>query len=353
MVTPSPPEPILSVGGLTVEINGKRLLDDVSLYLQPGERVAVIGPNGAGKTSLLRVLAGLLPGGETAVAWNGRPLGDWPRRDLARLVAFVPQLSERLPPCPVFDFVLLARYAHGERWFSGADRRDRTAAGLALEAAGLTALADRDLSTLSGGERQKVLIAAALAQEAPVWFLDEPAAFLDYRQELEVRTLLARLHRESGKTVVAVIHDLNRGALDSDRIIALQRGRVVFDGPPAALTTPARLQAIFETGFEILRHPGDGRPLVVACEKPGEQGRPHPDGGGAPPARNGPGPMARAHRPEGPDGHAEWCGQPEDWKGSPSDEEAHRHTVPDPGPRPSGPDEARPFDKGAPEEEAL
>lgn len=268
-------EPILAVADLSVAIDGKRLLEQISLTLRAGERVAVIGPNGAGKTTLLRVLAGLLPGGETAVRWNGRPLGAWPRRDLARLVAFVPQLSERLMPCPVYDFVLLARYAHGERWFSGADRRDRHAAWLALEAAGLTALADRDLSTLSGGERQKVLIAAALAQEAPVWFLDEPAAFLDYRQELEVRTLLARLHREAGKTVVAVVHDLNRGALDSDRIIALQRGRLVFDGPPAALTDPARLRTIFETDFEILRHPVDGRPLVVTRES--EADRPRAD----------------------------------------------------------------------------
>ncbi len=175
-------------------------------------------------------------------------------------------MSERLPPCPVFDFVLLARYAHGERWFGGADRRDRTAAGLALEAAGITRLADRDLSTLSGGERQKVLIAAALAQEAPVWFLDEPAAFLDYRQELEVRSLLTRLQKEAGKTVVSVVHDLNRGALDADRVIALQGGRLVFDGPPGSLADPARLRSIFAAEFDILPHPRSGQPLVVARE---------------------------------------------------------------------------------------
>ena len=255
--------PAIEIKELSIQAGAKLLLARVNLRIESGEKVVLIGPNGAGKTTLLKAMAGLIPGGEKTVFWNGRPLETTSRREMARILAYVPQLGERLPQCSVSEFVVLARYAHGNRWFGGADNRDRKSALRALQLAGVAGFGDRDLSTLSGGERQRVMIAGALAQEAPVMFLDEPASFLDYRQEFEVRELLDRLHMESGKTLVMVVHDLNQGALESDRIIALLRGKIVFNGTPTELLKDGRLQSVYETGFDVFKHQPGGRTIIL------------------------------------------------------------------------------------------
>ena len=256
-------EVILETRALTVARDGRDLLNDVSVAIRGGGSVAIIGPNGAGKTTLLKAMAGLVTGTEDAVFFLGKPLSAYSRRDLARLIAFVPQLSEQLPPIAVRDFVLLARYDHGNRWFGASDKADHLATSHSLEFVGISGFSQRDITTLSGGERQKVLIAAALVQDAPLLLLDEPAAFLDYRQAIEVQNLLELVRKEKGKTIISVVHDLNQGALEGSWVIALNHGRVVFQGGPQTLTKPETLHQIYETEFEVIRPSGTGRPLIA------------------------------------------------------------------------------------------
>ncbi|MCR4414791.1 MAG: ABC transporter ATP-binding protein, partial [Thermoguttaceae bacterium] len=144
------------------------------------------------------------------------------------------------------------------------------AADRALDVTGTREFAARRLDSLSGGERQKVYIAAALAQEADVLLLDEPTTYLDYRHQAEIRDLLAHVNRVSGVTIVSVTHDLNRAALDSDRIVALCEGQVVFSGPPSEIMRPDVLERIYRTSFLLAEHPRAGL-RVILPEPPREQ----------------------------------------------------------------------------------
>ncbi len=147
--------------------------------------------------------------------------------------------------------------------FSTIDREGRQAVDEALARTGTRAFAQRRLDTLSGGERQKVYIAAALAQRAEVLLLDEPTTFLDYRHQAEIRDLLARVNRESKVTIVAVTHDLNRAAMESDRIVALRDGTVVFCGPPREIMQPEMLQRVYHTPFLLVDHPTAALRVIV------------------------------------------------------------------------------------------
>jgi len=246
---------------LSVDLGGARILDDISFDIISGGRVAIIGPNGAGKTTLLRVLAGLSAPSAGEILVEGRPASAMGPRERARRIAYVPQMTEKTMPCRVGEFVLLSRYAHGRHAFGSADAADRDAARRAMESAGVAGFADRDLSTLSGGERQKVLVAAALAQEAPILLLDEPAAFLDYRRQLELATLLDTLPRPL--TIVSVVHDLSGGAMEGDLVIALAGGRIIFAGAPAELAETGLLEQIYGVEFELIRSSARGRTLVI------------------------------------------------------------------------------------------
>ncbi len=264
---PAAPMPALRTESLCVALGGRSILTDISIDVPSGCRVAIIGPNGAGKTTLLRALAGLVRPISGRILVNGRTMSGLSSRDLARQIAHVPQMTEKTMPCRVADFVLLSRYAHGRHLFGSADAGDREAAAQAMVRTGIAEFADRDLATLSGGERQKVLVAAALAQEASILLLDEPAAFLDYRRQLELAALLEGVRRAGGAgrlcTIVSVVHDLNGGALEGDLVIALAAGRVAFSGPPEELVRSGRLAEIYGVEFELLGRPNSGRSLVV------------------------------------------------------------------------------------------
>lgn len=259
--------PALETRNLHVAFNGPAVLCDVSITIPTGAVVTILGPNGAGKTTLLRTLAGLIKPTSGEVLVNGSPLSSLTPRDLATRIAYVPQMTEKTMPCRVADFVLLSRYAHGRHLFGSADAADHEAACRAMQRAGIEAFAERDLSTLSGGERQKVLVAAALAQEASILLLDEPAAFLDYRRQLELAELLDGFRHEgpagsAPRTVVSVVHDLNGGALESDLVIGLADGRLAFAQPPADLIDTGRLADLYGVEFDLVQHQGSGRRLI-------------------------------------------------------------------------------------------
>jgi iron complex transport system ATP-binding protein len=253
--------PLISLSGFSLQIGGRRILDRISLTVEAGEFVSVIGPNGAGKTTLLKCLDGILRGGEGRIEVKGRPLSAYSSRELARLISYVPPGDGTPIPFTVREFVLLARYPHLSPFSSGG-KEDREAVWAALEATGTGSLADRYLDTLSGGERQKVLIAAALAQGGEILLLDEPTAFLDPKHEEEVYRILVQINREGGRTVISVTHDLNHALLVSKRILALKGGSVLFFGPPQIMVEQSILELAFEKSFRYLSHPDSGKVLV-------------------------------------------------------------------------------------------
>ena len=258
--------PVLEVHGLTVTLDGAEVLREVSFSLARGERLAIVGPNGAGKTTLLRCLDGLVKPARGSVLLAGRPVEAYPRRELARVVSYVPQGDTRSVHYSVAAFVEMGRYPYLTGW-SGLGREDVAAVRTALEMTEIVHLVDRPLESLSGGERQRVFLAAALAQGGEVLLLDEPTSFLDYRHQVGVLAVLERLHRERGLTIVLVTHDLNGAAATADRVLALRDGRVVLDGGPGELFTPDALAGIYGASFRLV--PAEGRTLPVVVPEGG------------------------------------------------------------------------------------
>jgi iron complex transport system ATP-binding protein len=235
---------------VTVSLGGRAVVRDVCAVVERGEWVALIGPNGAGKTTLLRAIAGLLSH-EGSVSLFDEPAAGLDRRERARLLAVVPQAPETPPWLTVAEYVLLGRTPHlGPLAREGA--ADRDAAERALERLELEPLAERPLGTLSGGERQRAVVARALAQEASIVLLDEPTAALDIGHQQQALELLDELRREKGLTYVAAMHDLTLAAQYADRMVLLDAGRVVADGPPADVLEPTRLARHYDADVEIV-----------------------------------------------------------------------------------------------------
>ena len=241
---------MIELRGVTVELGGRAVVDEVDASVADGEWLALIGPNGAGKTTLLRAIARLVPfAGE--IVLNGRPATELPRSELARLVAVVPQEPSTPPWMTVAEYVLLGRTPHlGPLAKEGA--RDRDAAARALARLDLVSLAERRLGTLSGGEKQRAVVARALAQEAPIVLLDEPTAALDIGHQQQALELLDGLRAESGLTLVAAMHDLTLAAQYADRMLLLAAGRIVADGPPVDVLTEAVIAQHYGAAIDVV-----------------------------------------------------------------------------------------------------
>jgi len=243
----------------------KPALKAISLAVEAGEALAVVGPNGAGKTTLLKCLVRILTGGSGSIRINGADLGSYSQKELAALVSYVPQADGRLLPFTVEEFVLMARYPHLSPFTSVSDA-DAAAARDAIKLTGVEEFSGRLLATLSGGERQKVFIAAAIAQGANILLLDEPTTFLDPKHQDDIHRTLSRINRESGATVISVTHDINTAALFNSRVLALKAGEVAFCGHPSELMDNDILESIFGKRFLFTPHPVSGKPLIVPEE---------------------------------------------------------------------------------------
>jgi len=216
-------------------------LREASFELPHTGLITLAGPNGAGKSTLLGILAGLRAPYRGSITYAGRELRQWPRRNFATEVAYVPQSVHIEFPFTAGEVVLMGRTPRTGGWYESA--HDRTAAEQAMSITDCLALRDRDFRALSGGERQRVIIAAALAQEPKTLLLDEPATHLDLRHQLDLYRLLKRLGRTM--LVVAVTHDLNLALQFSDRVMILEDGLVVGDGTPAAVLNPTSIESVF------------------------------------------------------------------------------------------------------------
>jgi iron complex transport system ATP-binding protein len=237
---------------LTIAYRGRPALIDANLHVAAGERVALVGPNGAGKSTLLRAIAGLVEPSAGTLELAGAPLAELDRLAIARRLAVVPQLPSLPFATSVEDVVALGRLPH-EHPIRGLRPADRAAIAAAIDRVGVGHLLGRDARELSLGERQLVLLAMAVAQSAPILVLDEPTVHLDLRHQVEVMELLVDLNERDGTTIVAVLHDIGLAAHFFPRIVVLDEGRIVADGPRGETLTPERIREVFEVDPVFVR----------------------------------------------------------------------------------------------------
>lgn len=253
---------LLATQDLTAGYPPRSVLQGLCLEVPAGQFLAVAGPNGSGKSTLLRVLSRTLRPWSGRVMLDGMDLGRLSPAAVARQVAVVAQETAVEYEFTVEELVAMGRLPHLRR-LRPETAADRAAVEAVLAATGMAPLAQRLVTAISGGERQRALIARALAQEPHLLLLDEPTSHLDIAYQVEVLDLVWRLNRTSGLTVVAVLHDLNLAAHYADRLILLREGRVLADGPPAAVLTAENVAAVYGAQVQITRHPDDGSPHVI------------------------------------------------------------------------------------------
>ncbi len=246
--------PIVVLDHVTVAYRGREVLSDVSLAIRAGERIALVGPNGAGKSTLLSAMTGLLRPVRGQVWLAGAPVETLDRLDVARRMAVVPGAANLPFATRVEEVVALGRLPH-EDPLRGARPADKAAIAAAIERVGVGHLLGRDARELSLGERQLVLIALAVAQSAPVLVLDEPTVHLDLHHQIGAMELLVDLNERDGTTVIAVLHDLALAAHFFPRLILLDAGLVMADGPAAEVLTPERIREVFRVDPSFVRLP--------------------------------------------------------------------------------------------------
>lgn len=283
----------LRISGLDVARDRRRILHGVDAHVAEGGWLAVIGPNGAGKSTLLKAVAGLLPyTGE--VTADGVRLRDLPARTLARTIAYTPQNPVVPPHMSVRDYVLLGRTPY-LGYLAVPGRGDRVIADGVVDRLGLGPLADRDVGRLSGGERQRVVLARALAQQAPVLLLDEPTTALDLGHQQQVLELVDQLRRDDGLTVVTTLHDLGVAAQYAERMLLLVDGRAVASGTAAEVLTPESIATHYHAHVEVTTGQ-DGRPHVHLVRPRGVARPGAPDEPGCPDRARTPGPAESSER---------------------------------------------------------
>jgi iron complex transport system ATP-binding protein len=244
------------------ETGGRMVVDEVSLTVARGAIVGLLGPNGSGKTTMLRLLSGTLAPMRGAVRLDGTPMAARSRRELARRIAVVPQETHSAFDFSALEIVMMGRYPHLSA-FELEGAADLAIARDALAATGTLALESRQFTTLSGGEKQRVVIASALAQAAEILLLDEPTASLDLGYQLDVTSLLAELNRERAVTMVVSTHDLNLAAALCTTLVLLKAGRVIAAGPTREVLTREHVRALYGVDAEVALHPRAGHLTVI------------------------------------------------------------------------------------------
>jgi iron complex transport system ATP-binding protein len=255
--------PAIQTNNLTFAYKDKPALNGVSLSIESGEMVGILGPNGSGKTTLLKIFSAVLMGrGE--VKLNGRSIETFGKRELSRLFAVVPQESQILFPYTVAEIVLMGRASyHSPLALEG--ETDIEVARASMELTDSLSFSDRYLHELSGGEKQRVIIARALAQEPQILLLDEPSAFLDLKHQVQVFELMCRLNHEHNLTIVTALHDLNLAALFFPRLVMLRDGKVYRDGSPKEVLTEKTIEDVYGIRVRVQPDPSGEKPQLFIC----------------------------------------------------------------------------------------
>ena len=242
------------------------MLADVSVTIAAGSLTGLLGPNGCGKTTLLKLLCGVLRPRTGRVMLDDRMLSSMTRRELARRVAVVPQETHPAFDYTVIEMVLMGRHPHLSA-FQLEGPADLEISHQALDATGTRHLADRNYMTLSGGEKQRVVIASALAQSTEVLLLDEPTASLDLRYQLDIASLLARLNRDRNVTMVLATHDLNLAASLCERLVVMRDGRILAAGPTREVLTGGTVRQLYDVDADVQFHQRAGHLTVVPVRR--------------------------------------------------------------------------------------
>jgi iron complex transport system ATP-binding protein len=252
-------DPLLAAHEISVRLGGRTIVDNTSVVLSAREFVVLVGPNGAGKTTLIKALAGLVPCfGKVEI--EGRDRATLKTRERAKALAYLPQGHEFAWPLPVAEIVALGRYPHADP-FSPVSPGDRQAVAQALEVTGLKDFGNRIVTTLSGGERARVALARVLATQAKIVLADEPTMSLDPRHQFVVMEILRRVAHRGG-AVLAVVHDLALAARYADRVLILEKGRIVASGKPDEALNPERVATIFGVEADMVKLGDVTVPLV-------------------------------------------------------------------------------------------
>ena len=265
----------LATRNLTLAYDRREVVRDLDVEIPDRSFTVIIGANGCGKSTLLRALARVLKPARGGVLLDGKSIGDYPSRHVARMIGLLPQSPITPDGITVTELVSRGRFPH-----QGALRResaeDRAVIERCLAETGLTEMKERPVAELSGGQRQRAWIAMALAQDTELLLLDEPTTFLDLTHQIEVLDLCARLH-EAGRTVVAVLHDLNQAARYASHLIALRDGEVIAAGPPDQIITVDLVERAFGLRARIIEDPESRTPLVIPAFRAAPAAAPGPD----------------------------------------------------------------------------
>lgn len=251
----------LSAEAVSLGYDDAPIITELTARIPDGSFTVIIGPNACGKSTLLRGLSRLLRPSSGTIVLDGGDISRRPAKDVAHRLGLLPQTASAPEGITVADLVARGRYPHLGLWRRWTDA-DEIAVRDAMAETGISALSGRRVEELSGGQRQRVWVAMVLAQETDLLLLDEPTTFLDVAHQVELMELFAALNR-AGRTIVAVLHDLNHAARYADHIIAMKEGRIVAEGPPAAVITAERVEQVFDLPNVVIADPVTHGPLVV------------------------------------------------------------------------------------------
>ena len=247
---------------LTFAYREKPVLENISINIHTGEFVGIIGPNGSGKSTLLKLFGGLLPVPANSVFFKGTEIDEYKKRELASALAWIPQEKQLAFSFRVRDIVLMGRHPYlAPLAFEG--HNDYRIAEEAMKQTRVLEFSERSFNEISGGEKQRVMIASALAQQTEVLLLDEPTSALDIKYQVEILNILKHLNGGEGKTLILAMHDLHLASQFCQRLILLKQGRVFCDGPPSAVLKKEVLEEVYEVKVRIIRDEADGSLLVV------------------------------------------------------------------------------------------
>lgn len=256
----------LTGAGLVVGYGDRVVIEGVDVSIPEGSFTVIVGPNACGKSTLRKALARLIPASAGQVTLDGKAIHELPSKELARRLGLLPQSSLAPDGITVQDLVSRGRFPHQSllsRW----SREDERVVAEAMAATGVTDLRGRLLDELSGGQRQRVWVSMVLAQETPMLLLDEPTTFLDMAHQVELLDLIERLRGE-GKTVVAVLHEINLAARYASHLIAMRDGRIVAEGSPSEVVTEELVGRVFDLPCRVILDPDTGTPVVLPRRRP-------------------------------------------------------------------------------------
>ncbi|WP_394218948.1 ABC transporter ATP-binding protein [Halobacillus trueperi] len=260
----------MSMKDLGIAYGEVKIVEDLNLHIPEGEITTIIGPNGCGKSTILKTMSRLLEPKSGVVYLDGKAIHKESTKEIAKKMAVLPQTPQAPSGLTVYELVSYGRFPH-QRGFGKLTDEDRDIIRWALEVTGVQQFSERQIDALSGGQRQKVWIAMALAQGTDLLLLDEPTTYLDLAHQLEVLTLLEKLNKEEGRTIVMVLHDLNHAARFADHLVALNGGKIMKEGTAHEVMTSAVLRRVFNIDAAIVTDPRTHRPALITYDLIGQE----------------------------------------------------------------------------------